>query len=108
MQAVGVLAAACVLGTFCMTSMIALRAFAIASNVLFIIYGVSENLPPIAALHFILLPVNSWTLGHLYGGRRTALLCGLGAACASCSLIAFSVVPTDNLAMGVAEALSAK
>ena len=54
MQLIGLLAGSCVLATFCMQSMLALRAFAIASNVLFIIYGAGANLLPIVLLHAIL------------------------------------------------------
>jgi len=41
-----------------MKSMLALRVFAMASNVLFIVYGASANLFPIVVLHAILLPIN--------------------------------------------------
>jgi len=58
MDAIGLAAAVCVLATFCMKSMLALRAFAMASNVLFIVYGASANLFPIVVLHAILLPIN--------------------------------------------------
>ena len=69
MEIVGLLAAACVLATFCMQSMVALRAFAIAGNVLFIIYGAGARLMPIVLLHAILLPVNGWSLGRQWGGN---------------------------------------
>ncbi len=39
-----------------------LRGFAIAANLAFIAYGLSSHLPPIAALHLILLPLNVWRL----------------------------------------------
>ena len=69
MDLVGLLAAACVLATFSMQSMIALRAFAIASNVLFIVYGATSHLIPIVLLHAILLPINGWSLGREWGRR---------------------------------------
>ena len=83
MEAIGLLAAACVLATFCMKSMIALRAFAIVSNVLFIVYGVGANLYPIVILHAILLPINGWSLGRLWSGWSGALVLGLVAAVTS-------------------------
>lgn len=73
MDLVGLLAAACVLATFSMQSMMALRAFAIASNVLFIVYGAAAQLMPIVLLHAILLPINGWSLGRQWGGPSLAL-----------------------------------
>ena len=67
--------------------MIALRAFAIASNVLFIIYGAGARLIPIVALHAILLPVNGWSLGRQWGGASLALKLGFVTACWSELLI---------------------
>lgn len=72
MDIVGLLAAACVLATFCMQSMFALRAFAIASNVLFIFYGATAHLLPIVFLHALLLPINGWSLGRQLGGPPLA------------------------------------
>jgi hypothetical protein len=56
-----------------MQSMIALRAFAIASNVLFIAYSIEARLPPILILHAILLPINCWSLARLRLGKRAAV-----------------------------------
>jgi hypothetical protein len=86
MEIVGFAAAACVLATFCMQSMTALRAFALASNFLFIVYGAADNLLPIVLLHAILLPINGWSLGKLFGGRSVAITFGVCGACASCLL----------------------
>lgn len=86
MELIGLSAAACVLATFCMQSMVALRAFAIASNVLFICYGATANLLPIILLHAILLPINGWSLGRLFGGRPAAITMSFGTACTSCVL----------------------
>lgn len=80
-QVIGLLAAGCVLATFCMQSMLALRAFAIASNVLFIIYAIHAHLFPILLLHSILLPINGWCLGSLYGGPRLASFLTIGCLC---------------------------
>jgi CRP/FNR family transcriptional regulator, cyclic AMP receptor protein len=53
MDAIGLAAAVCVLATFCMKSMLALRAFAMASNMLFTAYGAGADLFPIVVLHAI-------------------------------------------------------
>jgi hypothetical protein len=80
LDVVGLLAAVCVLATFCMQSMLALRTFAILSNVLFIIYGAGAQLAPIVLLHSILLPINGWSLGRQWGGpslgRKLAVATG--------------------------------
>ena len=80
-QAVGLMAAGCVLMTFCMQSMTALRVFAFASNLLFIIYATNANLTPILLLHSILLPINGWYLGNLCGGRRVASFVAISCVC---------------------------
>jgi hypothetical protein len=66
---IGFAAAGLVLATFCMRSMSALRWVAIASNVAFIAYGYFEHLAPVLLLHVLLLPVNSYRLAQLCGGR---------------------------------------
>ena len=86
MEIVGLAAAACVLATFCMQYIVALRGFAMVSNLLFIIYGAGANLVPIVLLHAVLLPINGWSLGKLFGGRLTAVTFGVCSACASCLL----------------------
>jgi CRP/FNR family cyclic AMP-dependent transcriptional regulator len=55
---VGYLAALTVLATFCMDTIVPLRGLAIASNVLFILYGIAGHLYPVFFLHAVLLPVN--------------------------------------------------
>jgi hypothetical protein len=100
MEAIGLLAAACVLATFCMKSMMALRAFAIVSNVLFIVYGVGANLYPIVILHAILLPINGWSLGRLWSGWSGALVLGLVAAVTSFVLTGTAIAHVRNLAWG--------
>jgi ABC-type methionine transport system permease subunit len=107
MEFVGLFAGACVLATFCMQSMLALRTFAIASNVLFIIYAGGTNLPPILLLHIILLPINGWTLGAIIGGRRAAFALCFAAAFFVVILVAFGLPyagvlagPPNSLAKG--------
>jgi hypothetical protein len=58
----GYIAAALVLATFCMRTMMPLRLTAIASNVAFIAYGALGGLTPILLLHGVLLPLNIWRL----------------------------------------------
>jgi CRP/FNR family transcriptional regulator, cyclic AMP receptor protein len=58
----GYAAAASVLATFCMRTMIPLRILALVSNVLFCIYGYFDNLYPVLILHLILFPVNLYRL----------------------------------------------
>jgi hypothetical protein len=64
-DAIGYAAACLVLATFSMRSMMALRLTALASNVAFIAYAISASLPPVGALHLLLLPLNAWHLMHL-------------------------------------------
>lgn len=65
----GYAAAGLVLVTFLSQSMSTLRAVAIASNVLFMAYALLAWLPPVLALHAVLLPVNVW---RLWQAARTA------------------------------------
>ena len=55
---VGYLASALVLVTFCMGTMLTLRAVAIGSNLAFVTYGLTAEVYPVLALHLILLPLN--------------------------------------------------
>jgi hypothetical protein len=75
-DAIGFVAAALVLATFCMRSMRTLRWLAIASNLAFIAYGYLGDLAPVLLLHALLLPVNTWRLAQLH--RRP-----IGAVCTS-------------------------
>lgn len=58
-EVLGYAASASVLVTFCMGTMVPLRAVAICSNVLFASYGALAHIYPVLILHTILLPVNS-------------------------------------------------
>ena len=64
---VGFAAAFAVLASFCMTTIVSLRSVAIASNVLFILYGMLGHIYPVLFLHVMLLPIN---LIKLYQTRR--------------------------------------
>jgi hydroxyacyl-ACP dehydratase HTD2-like protein with hotdog domain len=65
---IGYIAALLVASTFCMTTMLTLRCFAIASNFCFIIYAYyhSPTLYPVLILHGFLLPLNSYRLFDLF------------------------------------------
>lgn len=54
----GFAAAAAVLAGFCKNSIRHLRMIALASNVLFVVYGLLAHIYPVVILHIILLPIN--------------------------------------------------
>jgi hypothetical protein len=54
----GISAALTVLGSFCMTTIVALRTLALLSNILFVCYGLCAHIYPVLGLHLVLLPVN--------------------------------------------------
>lgn len=58
----GYAAAFLVFLTFCMKTLIMLRAVAVLSNIAFIVYGFSADLDPILLLHGALLPLNAFRL----------------------------------------------
>jgi CRP/FNR family cyclic AMP-dependent transcriptional regulator len=66
-DALGYLASATVLATFCMNTMLTLRLLAICSNVLFISFGALADIHPVLFLHLVLLPVN---IARLVQSRR--------------------------------------
>jgi hypothetical protein len=70
---VGYLAALTVLATFCMDTIVPLRAVAVVSNVLFIVYGLGEHLYPVFLLHAVLLPVNILKIAQLRPHARKIL-----------------------------------
>ncbi len=57
-EALGYLASALVLATFCMRDMRRLRWVAMASNLAFIAYAALADLAPVLVLHLLLLPIN--------------------------------------------------
>jgi CRP/FNR family cyclic AMP-dependent transcriptional regulator len=61
-DAIGWVASAAVLATFCMSTMVSLRALALVSNVLFCAFGAIAHIYPVLILHTILLPVNTLRL----------------------------------------------
>ena len=70
----GFLAAVLVLATFCMKHLVPLRAVAITSNLVFILYGYSAGLKPVLVLHLVLLPVNVFRLLQALPVRMPAIL----------------------------------
>ena len=72
-ELLGYAAAGLVLATFSARSIIALRALAIASNVLFIAYAAGAHLPPVLILHALLLPINLLRLWQALAERRRAV-----------------------------------
>ena len=68
----GFSAALSVLASFCMTTIVALRTFALLSNVLFILYGLLAHIYPVFLLHVVLLPVNIIKLFRLRCGEALA------------------------------------
>lgn len=54
----GFSASAFVLASFSMTDVCDLRRLALASNVLFVLYGLFGHIYPVLSLHLILLPIN--------------------------------------------------
>lgn len=70
----GYLASALVLLTFCMSTMISLRAVAVCSNLAFIGYGLGAGIHPVLILHIILLPLNLMLLFQMVQLLRKAKL----------------------------------
>ncbi|HEY6025055.1 MAG TPA: cyclic nucleotide-binding domain-containing protein [Pseudolabrys sp.] len=62
---IGFIAAALVIATLSMRTMIPLRVVGIASNVAFVTYGVLFHSPPTIVLHAILLPLNVYRLREM-------------------------------------------
>jgi CRP/FNR family transcriptional regulator, cyclic AMP receptor protein len=58
----GYCAGGLVLLAFSLRSVVSLRTVAIASNLMFIAYGLGAHVPPVLVLHVALLPVNGWRL----------------------------------------------
>jgi hypothetical protein len=74
---VGFLAALTVLATFCMDTILPLRGLAIASNILFIVYGTAAQLYPVLLLHTVLLPINISKIVQLVRKNRFDKCCHL-------------------------------
>ncbi len=67
----GLVAALSVLASFCMTTILALRSFALLSNFLFIAYGLLSPVYPVFFLHLVLLPINVTKLFRLQMEARS-------------------------------------
>ncbi len=66
---IGWLAAVFTLLTFSMRKMIGLRCIAIASNILFIVFGILASIMPVFVLHLFLLPCNLIRLYQIWAAR---------------------------------------
>ena len=71
---IGYLASALVLLTFCMSTMLSLRAVAMCSNLAFVGYGLGAGVYPVLILHMILLPLNAMLLVQMIVLLRKAKL----------------------------------
>lgn len=72
--AIGWSACALMLMTFWCETPVCLRGFAVAANLAFIAYGWTANLPPVLALHLVLLPING--VRWFKAVRSRLLVCG--------------------------------
>lgn len=88
----GFAASTAVLASFCMSTMLSLRLFALLSNVLFISYGISGHVYPVLVLHLLLLPVNLFALWRRRNLRRLELR--TAAVQDGSSVFKFSVEPS--------------
>jgi hypothetical protein len=70
LDVVGYLASLTVLARFCVDTFVSLRIVAIASNVLFGIYGIGAHIYPVVLLHAVLLPINVLKLVRLLPANR--------------------------------------
>ena len=61
----GFCASLAVFASFCMSTIVTLRIFALASNVLFCLYGLLAHIYPVLLLHMILLAINLLKLYRL-------------------------------------------
>lgn len=68
----GLAAVSLVVLAACMPSMIWLRATAICANLTFIFYALAAEIPPLVALHVLMLPINALHLCREIGRRRIA------------------------------------
>lgn len=66
----GWIAAGLVLSSFYLKTMMPLRIVAMCSNVMFMIYAILSDAPPILVLHCLLFPLNLWRLIEAYNLRH--------------------------------------
>jgi hypothetical protein len=62
----GFAAALTVLASFCMNAIVSLRSMAVASNLLFMLYGLLGHIYPVLLLHLTLLPINLIKLRRIH------------------------------------------
>ena len=66
-------AAALTLLAFSCNDLVRLRYMALSANAAFIAYGLTAQLWPVLALHFVLVPINAWRLRQTLHGQRETL-----------------------------------
>lgn len=69
-DALGWLAAALMVGTFACRDARCMRVLAVVTNLAFAGYGFFAMLPPVLALHLLLLPINLWRARELLHPHR--------------------------------------
>lgn len=72
-------AAALMVATFSCRDARRLRPLAVATNLAFIGYGLAAQLPPVLALHLLLLPINLWRWAQALAGGTPHGRSGPGA-----------------------------
>lgn len=63
-------AAALALLAFSCNDLVRLRFVALSANAAFIAYGLTAQLWPVLALHFVLVPINAWRLWQTLDRQR--------------------------------------
>ena len=71
-DAIGWLAASLMTATFFCRDALAMRPLAVATNLAFVGYGAAAALPPVLALHLLLLPINLWRWHECHVHCRTS------------------------------------
>jgi CRP/FNR family cyclic AMP-dependent transcriptional regulator len=66
-------AAALTLLAFSCNDLVRLRYLALSANAAFIAYGLTAQLWPVVAVHFVLVPINAWRLWQTIHGQREPL-----------------------------------
>jgi CRP/FNR family cyclic AMP-dependent transcriptional regulator len=64
-EGIGYLGTLLTLGTYSMKTMVRLRAFGIAANIVFVVYGTLGAVYPTLVLHLVLLPLNALRLRQM-------------------------------------------
>jgi uncharacterized delta-60 repeat protein len=79
-EALGWCAATLMVATFSCRDARRMRPLAVATNLAFIGYGLAASLPPVLALHALLLPINLWRWAEVPGAGVLAMIRSLSPA----------------------------